>query len=144
VKQPEIQPQFSQGAITQIQSSTKSDSNSGSANRIYRKYETTEPAVILDLPSPELTPEAIARPELGEMIIEAILEPSGKVRNSLTQMGHLTNGMTERALVAARKIKFRPALLDGKPVSQRIYVKYSVQKCGGDKLCTRAAEILNP
>src|SRR5262249_36566266 len=65
VKQPEIRSQFSQGAITQIQSSTKSDLNSGNANRIYRKYETTEPAVILELPTPELTPEAIAHPELG-------------------------------------------------------------------------------
>jgi hypothetical protein len=118
--------------------------NYDNANRIYRKYETTEPAVILELPAPELTPEAIARPELGEMIIEAVLEPSGKVRNSLTQMGHLKNGMTERVLVVARKIKFRPALLDGKPVSQRVYIKYSVQKCDGDKLCTGAVEILNP
>jgi len=142
-KQPGIHRHSAGRTIGQIQSASKSDLSSDDANRIYRKYETTAPAVILELPAPELTSEAIAQPELGEMIIEAVLESSGKVTN-LTQRGYLKNGMTDRVLVAARKIKFRPALLGSKPVSQHIYIKYSVQKCDGDKLCTGAEEILEP
>jgi hypothetical protein len=51
--------------------------------------------------------------------------------------------MAARVIAAARKIKFKPALMDGKPVSQRSYIKYSVQKCDGGKLCTRAVEVLD-
>jgi hypothetical protein len=144
VKQPLLQrpSQFSPGVITQAAPTSRVELNAGNANKIYRKYETTQPAVILELPAPELTPEAIANPELGEMIIEAILSPSGEVRN-IVQRGNLKNGMTGRAVVAARKIKFKPALLDGKLVSQRIYIKYSVQKCDGGRICTSAVEILD-
>jgi hypothetical protein len=144
VKQPLIQrpPQSSPGVITQAPPTSRGDLNASDANKIYRKYETTQPAVILDLPAPELTPEAVASPELGEMIIEAVLEPSGEVRN-LVKRGDLRNGMTDRAMMAARKIKFKPALLGGKPVPQRIYIKYSVKKCDGGRICTSAVEILD-
>jgi Gram-negative bacterial TonB protein C-terminal len=142
VKQPPLrQPErFSEGAITPVASANKE--NSANRNRIYNKYETTQPAVILDLPVPELTPEAIARQEPGEMIIGAVLTPSGEVKD-IVRMGSLKNGMADRSLIAARKIKFKPAILDGKPVSQRILIKYSVQKCAGDRMCTLAVEILD-
>jgi hypothetical protein len=144
VKQPLIQrpSQFSPGVITPTRSTSRGDLNAGNANKVYRKYETTQPADILELPAPELTPEAIGNPELGEMIIEAILAPSGEVRN-IVQRGNLKNGMTDKAIVAARKIKFKPALLDGKLVPQLIYIKYSVQKCDGGTICTSAVEILD-
>ena len=145
VRQPSIQgpPRFSPGAIAEG-TTTNRGSNAGNANRIYSKYETTQPAAILDLPAPELTPEAIANPKLGEMIIEVVLEPSGKVGNNIVRMGSLKNGMADRAVAAAQKITFKPALLDGKPVAQRTYIKYSVQICAENRLCTRAVEVLEP
>jgi hypothetical protein len=115
----------------------------GDGNRIYRKYETTEPAVIIDLPVPELTPEAVAHPaDLGEMIIEAVLRPSGEVDNIVLR-GSLKHGMAARAIAAMKKIKFKPALMESKPVSQRILIKYSTEKCEGDRICARALEILD-
>ena len=143
VKQPPLRPdRFRSNFIIQTPSNT-TKSNAGNVNTIYRKYESTEPAVIIDLPAPELTPEAIAQPVPGEMIIEAVLRPSGAIDN-IVQRGNLRNGMAARSTAAMRKIKFKPALENGKPVSQRVHIKYSLQKCDGDKICTSAVEILDP
>ncbi|MBA3765405.1 MAG: energy transducer TonB [Acidobacteria bacterium] len=144
VKQPPIRPldRYSPGIITPPPPLGRGELNSGNGNRIYRKYETTQPAVIIYLPVPELTPEAVARPALGEMIIEAVLMSSGEVDNIVLR-GSLKNGMVARAVAAMRKIKFKPALLGGSPVSQRILIKYSVKKCDWGRICTRAVEILD-
>ena len=144
VKQPPIRrsDQFSPALIIQPPPPAKGALTSDYGDRIYRKYETTQPAVIIDLPGPELTPEAIAGPELGEMIAEAVLRPSGEVDNIVLR-GSLNHGMTARAIAAIKKIKFKPALLEGKPVSQRILIKYSIQKCEGDRICARGLEILD-
>ncbi len=143
VKQPPMRTdRLTPAMITQTPAANRGKPNAGNANRLYGKYETTQPAVITDLPVPELTPEAIAHPDLGEMILQAVLRPSGEV-GDIVLRGHLRNGMTDKALAAARKIKFKPALPEDKPVSQRILIKYSVQKCDGNRICAGAVEILD-
>jgi hypothetical protein len=107
----------------------------------FGKYETTQAAVLTDLPSPELTPEAIAKFEPNEMTVEAVLTADGKIAN-VTFRGSLKNGMFDRVKVAVRKIKFTPALLDNQPVSQRITIKYGIKKCENNQICGYAFEFV--
>jgi hypothetical protein len=141
VEQPPIRAPLPK-VVTQIPSISRVDLGEDSTNKFYGKYETSKPAVILELPLPELTPEIIASPAIGEMIIEGVLQPSGEITNIVFR-GNLKKGMSDRASVAFRKIKFKPAFLNGKPVPQRIYIRYSLQKCGKGKICSRAVEILD-
>jgi hypothetical protein len=53
-----------------------------------------------------------------------LLSFDGHVRHILVMKG-LGGGLTETAINAARKIKFRPATKDGRPVSQFIIIEYN-------------------
>jgi hypothetical protein len=108
----------------------------------YGKYETTQPAVITSLPLPELTPEALAEYSPGEMVMEAVLTAGGEITN-LVFRGYLKKGMRDRVSVAVKKIKFTPAQLDGRPVSQKVTLKYGIKKCDDEKICAYAFEFVD-
>lgn len=110
--------------------------------RIYRKYEVSQNAEILEIPQPELTPEAIAEKTTGKMTIEGILHPCGGAVTSLVMRGYVRNGLAERATVAFRKIKYKPAMDKGRPVAQRIYLEYNFYLCGKAPICTSVKEVV--
>jgi TonB family protein len=60
----------------------------------------------------------------GTVTLQMILASSGKVTNIRTISG-LSHGLTEKAIAAARKIYFLPAIKDGKRVHQFIRVEYN-------------------
>ena len=72
------------------------------------------PAEILSKPVPIYTEEARAKRIEGEVLLEVVLEASGKLRVLRIVRG-LGHGLDDAAVHAAEQIRFKPALQDGQP-----------------------------
>lgn len=72
------------------------------------------PAEILSKPVPIYTEEARAKHIEGEVLLEVVLEASGKLRVLKVVRG-LGHGLDDAAVRAAEQIRFKPALKDGQP-----------------------------
>jgi TonB family protein len=74
----------------------------------------TVPAEILSKPNPVYTEEARNLRIEGEVLVEAVLEASGKLHivRVIRGLGH---GLDDSAVRAAEQIRFKPALRDGQP-----------------------------
>ena len=72
------------------------------------------PAEILSKPLPIYTEEARTRRIEGEVLLEVILEATGKLRVLKVVRG-LGHGLDDAAVHAAEQIRFKPALRDGQP-----------------------------
>jgi len=72
------------------------------------------PAEILSKPSPIYTAEARANKIEGEVLLEVVLEASGKLHVVRVVHG-LGHGLDDAAVRAAEQIRFKPALRDGQP-----------------------------
>jgi TonB family protein len=92
--------------------------------RPFKLSEVTQRAVITFKPEPGFTEEARRNGVTGTVRLRAILSASGEVRNVTTIKG-LPDGLTEKAISAARQIKFRPAELNGRAVSQYVVLEYN-------------------
>ena len=68
----------------------------------------------VNLVKPEYTPEALQAGTIGEVKLSLQLDEQGRV-TSVSRLSVLPNGLTERAIEAARKSTFRPATRNGKP-----------------------------
>lgn len=91
------------------------------ANSPEIKVEPVEPVDLgelagraVSLVKPEYTTEARQAKTTGEVKLALELDETGRV-TSVTRLTVLPNGLTERAIDAARKSTFRPATRDGKP-----------------------------
>lgn len=76
--------------------------------------EVTRPEIIFH-ERPTYTEEARAAKTQGVVIVEAIINEEGCVRDTRALQG-LPNGLTESAQRAVRTWVFKPAMLEGKPV----------------------------
>ncbi|MGD1079559.1 MAG: TonB family protein [Candidatus Sulfotelmatobacter sp.] len=72
------------------------------------------PAEILSKPVPIYTDEARAKRIEGEVLLEVVLEATGKLRVLKVVRG-LGHGLDDAAVHAAEQIRFKPALKDGQP-----------------------------
>ena len=66
----------------------------------------------------DYTPEAREKKVEGNVVLEILFGVEGKIRAIKVERG-LPYGLTEEAIRAARRIRFEPAMKDGKPVSVR-------------------------
>jgi len=82
--------------------------------------------VILDKPSPLYTEEARRLAVEGEVLIEVVFSASGQVRVVRVVRG-LGHGLDEAALNAAQRIRFEPAVQNGRPVDVPATVHISFQ-----------------
>jgi TonB family protein len=94
------------------------------ANKIFKPSEVSSKARILSRPEPQYTEEARKNQVSGTVVLRAVFSSSGQVTNIRTVSG-LPHGLTERAMAAARQIRFAPATKDGRPVSQYIQIEYN-------------------
>lgn len=78
---------------------------------------------IEDKPEPGYTEEARRNGTGGRVRIRAIFGADGTVTHPLA-VRPLPHGLTEKAFEAARRIRFQPATVDGRPVSQFIMLEY--------------------
>jgi TonB family protein len=72
------------------------------------------PAEILSKPVPLYTDEARARRIEGEVLLEVVLEATGRIRVVRVVRG-LGHGLDDAAVRAAEQIQFKPAQRDGQP-----------------------------
>ncbi len=72
------------------------------------------PAEILSKPVPIYTEDARAKRIEGEVLLEVILEATGKLRVLKVVRG-LGHGLDDAAVQAAQQIRFKPAVKDGQP-----------------------------
>jgi TonB family protein len=91
---------------------------------LFTSSEVTRKAVIVIRPEPQYTEEARQGRVSGTVILRVVLSSSGKVTNIEAKIS-LPRGLTEKAMEAARQIKFVPAMKDGKFVSQSVQVEYN-------------------
>ena len=96
----------------------------GDYNRTFTVKEVTKRAVILSKPEPTFTEEARKNNVTGEVILRMVLSSNGSVI-SIQPVKRLPDGLTERAIAAAKQIQFTPAEKDGHKVSQYVTVSYN-------------------
>ncbi|HEX8070559.1 MAG TPA: energy transducer TonB [Pyrinomonadaceae bacterium] len=94
------------------------------ANAVFTTRDVTKKAVITAKPEPTFTEEARKNGVTGEVVLRMVLASNGAVTN-IVPVKRLPDGLTERAIEAARRIRFVPAEKDGHQVSQYVSVVYN-------------------
>jgi TonB family protein len=61
---------------------------------------------------------------VGHVVLRVVFSRSGEVTN-IRAVQTLPFGLTERAIAAARQIRFRPATLDGRAVNVWMQLEYN-------------------
>jgi TonB family protein len=93
-------------------------------DRVYRSAQVTERARVISKPEPQYTEDARRNQVTGTVILRAVFSRSGDVTN-IRAVNALPFGLTERAIAAARLIRFRPATKDGRPVNVYMQLEYN-------------------
>lgn len=96
----------------------------GGGDRIYSGRDVTSKARLLSKPEPQYTEDARKNQIVGTVVLKVVFSSNGTVTNIRTVSG-LPYGLTERAIAAARQIKFQPATKDGHPVSMWMQLEYN-------------------
>ena len=91
---------------------------------VYRAPDLDTKIQLESKPDPAYTSQAEKEKITGTVILRCIFTSEGTVTNIRVIQG-LPGGLTERAMEAARNIKFIPATKDGKPVSMWIQLEYN-------------------
>ena len=97
---------------------------SASGERIYAAKEVDVKARMLNSPAPDFSTDARNRPT-GTVILRVVFAKTGRVENINVIRG-LPNGLTEKCVEAAKKIRFKPAMKDGQPVSMWMQLEYEI------------------
>jgi TonB family protein len=103
-----------------------SNSNQPDADidRVYRQPEVTTRARLLSKPEPQYTEEARRAQITGTVILSVVFSRTGQVTNIRT-IQPLCCGLTEKAIGAARSIRFVPAMRGGQVVSTYMQLEYN-------------------
>jgi protein TonB len=81
-------------------------------------------ARVLSKPEPQYTEDARKNQVTGTVVLRVVFASSGEVVQ-IRAVRSLPFGLTERAIAAARQIKFEPAMLDGRAVSVSMQLEYN-------------------
>lgn len=96
----------------------------GELEHIYRVPEVTQRARVLSKPEPQYTEAARTNQITGSVVLSVIFTESGEV-SGIRPLKTLPFGLTERAIAAARQIRFMPAMRNGRPVSVYMQLEYN-------------------
>jgi TonB family protein len=91
---------------------------------IFAAREVTSRAVIQSKPEPLYTEKARRNQTTGTVRLRIVLGADGNVQH-IYPTRRLPDGLTEASIAAARRIKFIPAMKDGRPVSQFVTIEYN-------------------
>lgn len=101
-----------------------SGSNPEDPDRVYPPLQVSERARVLVKPEPQYTEDARRNQITGSVVLRVVFSRTGEVTN-IRAINPLPFGLTERAIAAARMIRFRPATKDGRPVNVQMQLEYS-------------------
>jgi len=93
-------------------------------NKIFSSKDVSSKARVLSKPEPQYTEEARKNQITGTVVLRAVFTSGGQV-SQIRAVSGLPYGLTERAIAAARNIKFVPATKDGHAVSMYIQLEYN-------------------
>ncbi|HEX3185723.1 MAG TPA: energy transducer TonB [Pyrinomonadaceae bacterium] len=93
-------------------------------NRTFRGNEVDQRARLLSKPEPQYTEEARRNQLSGTVTLRVIFSSAGEVVQ-IHALRTLPFGLTEKAIAAARLIKFVPAIKGGRPVSVHMQLEYN-------------------
>ena len=96
----------------------------GDYSKIFTGKDVTSKARLISKPEPQYTEDARKNQIVGTVVLKVVFASSGQVTNIRTVSG-LPYGLTERAIAAARQIKFVPATKDGHQVSMWMQLEYN-------------------
>ena len=96
----------------------------GGYDRIFTGRDVTTKARLISKPEPQYTEDARKNQITGTVVLKVVFSSNGSVTNIKTVSG-LPYGLTERAIAAARQIKFVPATKDGHQVSMWMQLEYN-------------------
>jgi TonB family protein len=96
----------------------------GGYDKIFTGKDVTTKARLLAKPEPQYTEDARKNQVTGTVVLKVVFASNGSVQNIRTVSG-LPYGLTERAIAAARQIKFVPATKDGHQVSMWMQLEYN-------------------
>jgi len=98
--------------------------NPDDLDRIYPAPMVTERARVLAKPEPQYTEDARRNQITGSVVLRVVFSRTGEV-TGIRAIHALPFGLTERAIAAARQIRFRPAIRDGRPVNVYMQLEYN-------------------
>jgi TonB family protein len=93
-------------------------------DRVYPAPQVTERARVLAKPEPQYTEEARRNAVTGSVVLRVVFSRAGEV-TSIRAVQALPFGLTERAIAAARLIRFRPATKNGRPGNVYMQLEYN-------------------
>jgi len=93
-------------------------------NSVFSTKEVDSKVRILSKPEPQYTEAARKNQVAGVVVLRAVFSSNSSVTNVSVIRG-LPDGLSERAIAAARQIKFVPATKDGHPVSMWMQLEYN-------------------
>lgn len=94
------------------------------ADRVYRSPEVSTRPRVIAKPEPQYTEQARREQVTGTVVLRVIFSSSGQVTN-IQAVRKLGGGLTEKAIAAARQIRFLPAMRNGQPVSMYMQLEYN-------------------
>jgi hypothetical protein len=94
------------------------------SSAIFLGPEVDEHAHITSKPEPGFTEEARRNNVWGVIRLRAVLAADGTVKHALILKG-LPHGLSEQSVIAAERMKFTPALKNGRRVSQFVVLEYN-------------------
>jgi TonB family protein len=98
--------------------------NPDDPDHVYAAPQVTERARVLAKPEPQYTEEARKGGITGSVVLRVVFARTGEVTN-IRAVSTLPFGLTERAIAAARLIRFRPATKDGRTVNVYMQLEYN-------------------
>lgn len=96
----------------------------GTVAEVYSGKDVGNKASVQKKPEPKYTKDARKHKLEGTVILRCVFASNGKVTNIHVISG-LPDGLTESAIKAAQKIKFKPAIKDGRQVSMWMQLEYN-------------------
>ena len=93
-------------------------------NRVFGAREVDQRVRILEKPEPGYT-EAARRNDINGTVVLTLVFTAGGQVTDIKVIHGLPDGLTERAIAAAERITFTPALIFGRPVSMRLQLAYN-------------------
>lgn len=93
-------------------------------DRVFPVSKVAQRARVLAKPEPQYTEEARRNQIMGTVVLRVVFSRFGEVTN-IRAVQSLPFGLTEKAIVAARQIRFSPATKDGHPVSVYMQLEYN-------------------
>lgn len=116
--------QFWQQQLSALRGQSEALRAPEASRAVFSPKELTTRAVITSRPEPMYAEDARRAQTFGSVRVRLVLSADGGVQHILA-LGSLPNGLTQRAVDAARAIQFKPATLNGRAVSQLTTIDYN-------------------